>query len=190
MKTSNYVIYKITNKISGKSYIGSTVISPKHNFKSRLTCGYLGYMKHDILTTVPEEEHCSRLVKNTTQGRVGFKAYEANEQKYYKFEILVHLSNVTLKEAHAVEQAWIEKLHPELNSNFADLDIDISAKEDINQYYREYREIHREKIRTYNREYMREWRKNNPGYYKRYKSKSSYVKKNSYKKKEKYIVVE
>lgn len=190
MKTANYIVYKITNKISGKSYIGSTVISPKHNFKSRLTSGYLGHMKHDILTTVPEEEHCIRLVKNVTQGRVGFKAYEVNEQKYYKFEILVHLSSVTTKEAHEVEQTWIEKLHSELNTNFADLDIDISAKVSINAYYREYRQIHREKLREYNRTYMREWRKKNKDYYKRYKSKSSYVKKNSYKKREKYIVVE
>lgn len=188
MKTSNYIVYKITNKISGKAYIGSTVISPKHNFKSRLTCGYLGYMKHDILTTVPEEEHCSRLVKNTTQGRVGFKAYEANEQKYYKFEILVHLSNVTKSEAHMIEQEWIDALSPELNYNNADLDIDISAKEDVNAYYRAYREVHREKIRTYNREYMREWRKNNPGYHRRYKSTNSYKKK-GYKKKERYVII-
>lgn len=170
MVKKDFIVYRITNKTTKKFYIGSTNVSKNHVFATRLACGYYGHMKDDILNTIPEEEH-DRISVCSKQGRIGFKIKEFYEQKYYSFEILTEIHDLTLKEAHEIEQEYITKLKPELNVKRASLGIDIRLKDDLDAYYQQYRNKYRNELRDYNREYMKKWRKEHEGYFKRYNKK-------------------
>ena len=138
-------VYKITNKITGDCYVGSSknILSRWYNHKAPSTW--------------------KRLSNN--------RMYQ-DMQKYgldnFNFEIIVPAAPDCLKKC---EQEFIDIFKPTYNNNNAYIGLDISVKEDFNEYHRQYLQNNK-KYNTDHTEYCREWAKNNREYFKQWYQKN------------------
>ena len=143
-------VYKITNKITGDLYIGSSV-----NIEHRWA------------------NHKS---PSTWAAKSGMMLYQAMAQyglNNFIFEIIEKTNNLRER-----EQYWIEQLHPTYNSNRAKGLDEEKVKENAKEYYKsheekvkenakEYYKGHKEKVKEYYKSHSDKWN----SYQKEYQSR-------------------
>lgn len=150
-------VYKITNKITGECYVGSS-----KNVYSR-------WANHK----------CPSTWKKHLNNRMYQDMQKYGVEQFY-FEIIVPAAPTHLK---ICEQEFIDIYHPTYNNNRANTGIDTS---DMNEYrkqlQKQYREEHREEFNEYHRQYLqankeyneehreycRKWAKEHRDYFRNY----------------------
>lgn len=143
-------VYKITNKITGECYVGSSKDV------------YRRWAAHK----------CPSNWKAQPNNRM----YQ-DMQKYgvdqFKFEIIVPAAPTHLK---ICEQEFIDIYKPTYNSNRANIGIIVSQADNYNEYHRQYLQANRE-YNAEHAEYCRRWAKEHRSYfkkwYKEHKSKAN-----------------
>ena len=147
--TTNGGIYKITNKLTGAIYVGST--SNLHN----------RWLHHKAKSTWKQEPNKSLYIDMETFGIENFE-----------FSVLEDLGNADVKLLRERERYYIDNLNPSYNSNSVNLSKEESRLRK-NQCTREWKKNHAE----YNRLLNRNWAICNPdkirAYHKKYKAKVS-----------------
>lgn len=134
-------VYKITNKITGECYVGSS-----KNVYSR-------WANHKC--------------PSTWKTRPNNRMYQ-DMQKYgvdnFKFEIIVPAAPTHLK---MCEQEFIDIYHPKYNSNKANIGTTVSQADDYAEYHRQYLQANKQ-YNEEHKEYCREWNKQHRDYFKKY----------------------
>ena len=131
-------VYKITNTVTGKFYIGSS-----RNIASR-------WSNHKY--------NANRKLNSMYQDmkELGLECF--------KFEIIEECSENILTER---EQYWINMLHPEYNRQKAYTGINISQTDDFNEYHRLYLATQNEYNEDH-KAYCRKWYQEHKDYFKNY----------------------
>lgn len=134
-------VYKITNKVTGECYVGSSV---------------------DVYRRWANHKCPSKWKQHPNN-----KMYQ-DMQKYgvdqFKFEIIVPAATTHLK---MCEQEFIDIYHPKYNSNKANIGTTVSQTDEYTEYHRQYLQANKEYNKEH-KEYCRKWAKEHRDYFKKW----------------------
>lgn len=132
-------IYLIKNKINGKSYVGSS-----KDIERRF------------------RQHKKAAAEKPLYAEMAIYGLEA-----FDFLVLEELKEYDAKELHRKEQYYIEQLSPEYNTIKASTGIEVSQRENFNEYHRLYLQT-QEKYKMEHTEYCRKWNREHKDYFRKY----------------------